>query len=242
MVSRGVRPRSAARRRGSGPDGRGRALSLRRPHPQRLHGPARRRTDYSPADHRRPRGFRRGRRGRRRRHGPGSRRPRGDVLRRGVRPLPLVRLGHGVPVRQGRRRADPRYADRRHVPPSHGRRPRPRPHLEDRRVRRTHCRRSRFAGEDRPGHSAGACRAARRAPSRPATGRPRIGPMCAPGTRWSSSGSAASAPPPSRARGSPARRRSSPWIPLRPNATRLSASARRTAPPRRPTPSNWSGT
>ncbi len=63
-----------------------------------------------------------------------------------------------------------------------------------------------------------------------------------PGTPWSSSGSAASAPPPYRARGSPVPRRSSPWIPLQPNATRPSASARRTARPRQPRRPTWSET
>ena len=105
VVRRGIRAGSAPRRRGPGRDGRRRVVPLRRPHPQRRHVGAQRgaavprAADHVP-DHRRPRGFRRRARSRRRRHRFRAGRPCGDVVRRGVRPVPLVCDRHGVHLRR----------------------------------------------------------------------------------------------------------------------------------------------
>ena len=76
-------------------------------------------------------------------------RPRGDVVRRGLRHMPMVQLGDGVHLRHGRPGDDPRYADGRHLPPSHRRRPQPRTSLEGRRVLETHCGFHGFDRQDR---------------------------------------------------------------------------------------------
>ena len=85
-------------------------------------------------------GVGRGARDRRWRHRVRAGRPRRDVVRRGLRPVPMVQLRHGVHLRHGRAGDDSRYADGRHLPPSHRRRPQSRPPVEGRRVLETHCR------------------------------------------------------------------------------------------------------
>ena len=89
-------------------------------------------------------------RGRRWRHRVRAGRPRGDVVRRGLRHMPVVQLGHGVHLRHGRPGDDSRYADGRHLPPSHRRRPQSRPPVEGRRVLETHCGFHGFDRQDRP--------------------------------------------------------------------------------------------
>ena len=89
------------------------------------------------------------RRGRRWRHRVRAGRPRGDVVRRGLRPMPVVQLRHGVHLRHGCAGDDSRYADGRHLPPSHRGRPQSRPPVEGRRVLETHCGFHGFDRQDR---------------------------------------------------------------------------------------------
>ena len=107
-------------------------------------------------DDRRPRRLGGGGRGRRWRHRVRAGRPRGDVVRRGLRPVPVVQLRHGVHLRHGRAGDDSRYADGRHLPASHRGRPQSRPPVEGRRVLETHCRFHGFDRQDRPAPAAAA--------------------------------------------------------------------------------------
>ena len=100
-------------------------------------------------------------------------RPRRDVVRRGLRPVQVVQLGHGIHLRHGCAGDGSRYADGRDLSPSHRRRSRPRPPVEGRRVLETHCRFARI----RSSRSIRTCRWCRwrccRAAFRPATARRR---------------------------------------------------------------------
>jgi hypothetical protein len=96
--------RAAAGGRGARPDGLRRALLLRR-------APALGQERHA-ADSRRPRGLCRGGRRRSRRDRPEGRRPRGADVRDRLRPLPLVCVRPGQPVRErrpGQHRRDVRW-------------------------------------------------------------------------------------------------------------------------------------